>query len=154
MSPHLFNFLISVNRLPSFEGVDFSDINATSHDGENALHLAVQWEDFVAAKELISAGINIDQHGDLGHTPLHEACIKGNLEMVKLLVQAGANLFALTEGHPPFTSARFASQDHVCDYLSVEMQKVLEQDRAAYLRARIGQLQREIARLEGQLLGG
>ncbi|WOB06893.1 ankyrin repeat domain-containing protein [Piscinibacter gummiphilus] len=144
-------FVAEAKRLSSFAELDFSDINATDLSGENLLHLAVAWENHSIAAELLKAGININQHGDLGHTPLHEACAKGDLEMVKLLVHAGADLFALTEGHPPFTSARYGGHDHICDYLSVEMKRAQEREQATYLRARIAQLRREIDRLEGQL---
>lgn len=151
MNPVLLRFFSEAKRLHQFEDLDFSDINATSSEGENALHLAVSWDDLEAAAELIRCGINLNQPGDLGHTPLHEACAKGSLDMVKLLVQSGADLFALTEGHPPFTTARFGGHDHVCDYLSVEMKAATEQNPSPYLVARIGQLRREIERLERQL---
>ncbi len=64
----------------------------------------------VAAEALIDAGIELNKAGDLGFTPLHVACMRGNLEMVKLLVNRGADLFALNEGVPPFTIAREAGQ--------------------------------------------
>jgi ankyrin repeat protein len=149
MSPHLSRFLSEVkSRSSSFEEVDLSDLNTTNYEGENILHLAVRWGDLDATQELLRAGVNPNQHGDLGHTPLHEACIKGNLDVVKVLVGGGADLFALTEGHPPFTSARFAGHDEICDYLSVEMKAAMEKEQQPYIRARIEQLRREIGRLE------
>jgi ankyrin repeat protein len=42
-----------------------------------------------------------DRAGDLGDTPLHVACIQGHTEMVKLLIDRGANLFTLSEGDAP-----------------------------------------------------
>ena len=42
-----------------------------------------------------------DKAGDLGYTPLHVACIQGHTEMVKLLIDRGANLFTLSEGDAP-----------------------------------------------------
>ena len=152
MSSQLSHFLSAVKkRESSFEEIDLSDLNATNYEGENVLHLAVRWGDLQATQELLQAGVNPNQHGDLGHTPLHEACIKGNLDMVKILVNAGADLFALTEGHPPFTSARFSGHNEICDYLSIEMKAVMEKEQQPYVRARIEQLRREIGRLERQL---
>ena len=58
-----------------------------------------------------------DKAGDLGYTPLHVACIQGHTEMVKLLIDRGANLFTLSEGDAPFTTARLAGGDHICDLL-------------------------------------
>jgi ankyrin repeat protein len=43
--------------------------------------------------------------------------MKGNFEMVKLLVDSGADLFALNEGDSPVTTAGRAGQDQSCDFL-------------------------------------
>jgi ankyrin repeat protein len=135
-----------------FTDVDLAaDINACSLDGDNALHLAVRDNDLAAARALIDAGIEIDKAGDLGYTPLHNACIWGHVDMVKLLVEKGADLFALSEGYPPFTSARLAKHDHICDLLGPLMEQAQSQDPKVWIRARIAQLRREIARLEAQL---
>jgi ankyrin repeat protein len=99
----------------AFAEVDFSDINACSLDGDNALHCIVRWGDLDAAQTLINAGVDINKAGDLGYTPLHVACMKGNIEMVKLLIDSGADLFAMNEGDIPFTSARLAEHDAICD---------------------------------------
>jgi ankyrin repeat protein len=151
MTQQLQHFLEKVKGLPMFEESDFSDINAVTCEGENALHVAVCWGDIEAVRLLLDAGINVNQPGDLGHTPLHEACMRGSLEIVKLLVENGADLFALTEGHPPFTTARMAGNDHICDYLAGQMKLKQGEDPAVYIRARIQQLQAEIKRLEKQL---
>jgi hypothetical protein len=103
------------------------------------------------AKLLIGQSININQLGDLGRTPLHEACAFGNIEVVKALVAAGADLFALTEGDPPFALARYGHHDDICDYLAGEMRTRQDQDPQIWIRARIKQLRAEIERLERQL---
>src|SRR6185312_14076896 len=100
-----------------FAETDFSDINACSTDGDNALHCVVRWGDFSAAKVLIAGGIDVNKAGDLGYTPLHVACMKGNTDMIQLLVESGADLFAMSEGETPFSIARLAGQDNVCDLL-------------------------------------
>jgi ankyrin repeat protein len=130
---------------------DFSDVNACSIDGDNGLHCVVRWGDLSAAKTLIDAGIDVNKSGDLGYTPLHVACMNGNVEMVDLLITKGADLFALTEGDPPFTSARLAGHDHICDLLGPLMKEVESRDPKIWVRARIAQLQRELACLERQL---
>jgi ankyrin repeat protein len=136
-----------------FEEVDFSDINACSLDGDNALHCVVRWGDIEAAKTLIESGININKAGDLGYTPLHEACLTGNVAMVQLLVENGADVFAFDEGDTPFTKARLGGHDHICELLRTLM-KQAQSDPNIWIKARIKQLKNEIARLEALLKHG
>jgi ankyrin repeat protein len=135
----------------AFAEVDFSDINACSLDGDNALHCIVRWGDLDAAQTLINAGVDINKAGDLGYTPLHVACMKGNIEMVKLLIDSGADLFAMNEGDIPFTSARLAEHDAICDFMAPLMAEAQSKEPKIWVRARIAQLKREIARLEAEL---
>ena len=51
---------------PRLANTDFSDVNATSSDGDNAPHCVVRRGDVGAAKALIDAGIDINKAGDLG----------------------------------------------------------------------------------------
>jgi uncharacterized protein len=134
-----------------FAETDFSDLNATSIDGDNALHCIVRWGDLSAATVLIDAGIDINKAGDLGYTPLHVACMQGNAEMTKLLIDRGADMFALSEGDVPFATARLAGHDDLCEWLGPLMKKTQANDPKIWVRARIAQLRREIASLEKQL---
>jgi ankyrin repeat protein len=134
-----------------FAATDFSDVNACASDGDNALHCVIHWDDLSAARTLIGAGIDVNKAGDLGFTPLHVACMKGNAAMVKLLIDNGADMFAMSEGDTPFASARLAGHDQICDLLGPLMQQVQGQEPKIWVHARIGQLRREIARLEAEL---
>ena len=144
-------FMASLAELPDFADVDIADINACGTDGDTALHVALHRNDLSIARALVEDGIDINKAGDLGYTALHVACMKGNADMVHLLIENGADLFALNEGDPPFTSARLAGHDHICDLLGPLMKKVQSSDPNIWVRARIGQLQREIASLEAKL---
>jgi hypothetical protein len=73
-----------------------------------------------------------------------------DLRFVKLLVESGADVHALTEGDPPFTLARYSKMDDICDYLSGVMKDVQSKDRTTCAKAQIEYLKREIARLEKQ----
>jgi ankyrin repeat protein len=134
-----------------FAETDFSDVNACSSDGDNGLHCVVGWGDLSAAKALIEAGIDVNKAGDLGYTPLHVACMQGNVEMVKLLIDKGANMFALSEGDAPFATARLAGHDQICDLLAPLMEQAQSLDPKIWVRARIDQLRREITDLEKKL---
>jgi len=151
MNNQLKNIFARLRQTCDFAETDFSDVNTCCSDGDNGLHFVVRWGDLSAAKALIDAGINVNKAGDLGYTPLHVACMKGNLEMVKLLIDRGADLFALSEGDAPFASARLGGHDHVCDFLAPLMKQAQSLDPEIWVRARIAQLRREIAHLEERL---
>ena len=146
------SILEALRGSPEFAGqADFSDVNVCAIDGDNALHWIVRSRDKSAAKALIDAGINVNKAGDLGYTPLHVACMQGDVEMVRLLIGSGANLFALSEGITPFTSARCSGHDHVCDLIGPLMKQEQSQDPQIWVRGRIAQLKREIEELEKKL---
>ena len=118
MSEELKALLAQVASTADFSYVDFSDVNATNHLGENALHIAVRWGDLDAAKLLITSGVEVNKHGEHGYTPLHYACQYGNSEILKLLLDSGANPYARTEGDLPFTTARLSGNNAICDLLN------------------------------------
>ena len=150
-SEKLNNFLKDLKEdLPSFEDADFSNISWCNLEGENALHIAVIRNEYDIAKELIELGIEINARGDLGHTPLHEAASMADLKFVKLLVESGADVHALTEGDPPFTLARYAKKDDICDFLGKAMKDIQNKDHTVWAKTYIKYLKQEIARIEKQ----
>ena len=151
MSPELIRFLEQAEELESFDSLSPQNINAVNCEGENVLHLAIHQNNTEIANQLIKEGINIHQPGDLGRTPLHEACAFGNMTVVNALVAAGADLFSLTEGYPPFTLARFGGHDEICDYLAGEMKNRQTEDPKIWIKARMKQLRVELERLERKL---
>jgi ankyrin repeat protein len=59
-----------------------------------ALHYAVMYEDIAVTRELVSSShvnVNVRRSGD-GFTPLHLACEIGNTEIIKLLLEHGADV--------------------------------------------------------------
>jgi ankyrin repeat protein len=151
MQDEIARVFAAMSELPDFSGIDLSDINASGTDGDNALHYVVRRGDHSAAKALIEAGIDINRAGDRGFTPLHVACSCGDIEMVRLLVENGTDLFSLSEGDSPFTTARLSRNDRICDFLAPLMRQMQAQDPNVWLKARLAQLRREIARLELRL---
>jgi len=75
----------------------------------------------------------------------------GNAEIVQLLIDEGADMLALSEGDPPFATARLSGHDHICDLLAPLMEQAQSLDPEIWVRARIAQLRREIADLEKKL---
>jgi len=71
--------------------------------------------------------------------------------MVKLLIDSGADVFALSEGDAPFTTARLGGHDDIFELLAPLMEEAQKDDPNVWVRARIARLRREIASLEKRL---
>ncbi|WP_208130734.1 ankyrin repeat domain-containing protein [Hymenobacter sp. KCTC 23674] len=71
-----------------------ADINHQDRDGYTALHCAAERKNELGAKLLLEAGAQIDIADIHGNTPLWTAVFnaKGDMRLVQLYVQAGANL--------------------------------------------------------------
>jgi ankyrin repeat protein len=151
MDKELDQIFARLHEVADFANTDFSDINATRSDGDNALHCVVSWADLAAAKALINAGIDVNKAGDLGYTPLHLAAMQGNAAMAQLLIDSGADIFALIEGDTPFATARLGGHNDICQLLEPLMEERQRHDPKIWIRARIAQLRREIATLETKL---
>jgi cell wall assembly regulator SMI1 len=77
------------------ERFGFGDLNMANDI--NALVLAVSSGDTGKVKELIAAGIPVNQQDGSGNLPLSDAAQRGRAELVKLLLQAGANVNAASK---------------------------------------------------------
>jgi ankyrin repeat protein len=63
------------------------------------LHIATLLNDLQRVKELINSGYDVNMFDEIGYTPLHCACTKGNITIVEYLIEHGANVNAHHEGH-------------------------------------------------------
>ncbi len=95
MNKALRELLDQVGSVPDFIGIELRDINDTNAFGDNALHCVCVWGDLDAARLLVAGGINIEQQGEGGFTPLKVADEFGHTEMVSYLLAMGANPDAL-----------------------------------------------------------
>jgi ankyrin repeat protein len=68
------------------------DVNQRGADGTSALHWAVYHQDLVLVKALISAGAKAATKNDYGASPLSEAAVVGNTEIMQRLLAAGADV--------------------------------------------------------------
>ncbi|AZZ90690.1 ankyrin repeat domain-containing protein [Hahella sp. KA22] len=87
--------LEQVEGVADFSGVKINDINDTNILGDNALHCVCVWGDLDAAKLLVENGIDIEQKGEGGFTPLRVAEEFGHKELVNYLMSMGADAEAL-----------------------------------------------------------
>lgn len=84
------------------------DVNAANEFGYTALHVAVSSGDIEAPiKALLKAGAKTEMFSTEVGTPLHIAAQKGHPKVAKLLLEAGADIFALnSHGVTPLELAK------------------------------------------------
>ena len=69
----------------------FEYVNAPQTDGSTALHWAINYDDLAMADLLIGAGANVSASNRTGVTPMRLASINGSADMLKRLLDAGAD---------------------------------------------------------------
>ncbi|EFA79079.1 hypothetical protein PPL_07904 [Heterostelium album PN500] len=78
-----------------------ADPKICTKDGRNAVHLAVAGNEYTIAQLLIEHSPQcLHQFDEKGHTPLHKAVINGNLVMMEMLIQHGADVNLCSPTHP------------------------------------------------------
>ena len=82
--------LESVKGAADYCYVDFDSISATNTFGDNALHCLCVRGDFESVKILVENGIDINQEGEFGYSPLDEAEHRGYTEIADYLKNNGA----------------------------------------------------------------
>ena len=96
------------------------DINARSLMGDTALHTAI-WREkaFEIIAEIIALGVNVNAKGEMSQTPLHVAVGQGRLDVAELLLDQGADVFAIDSVHvaPPFYCAMLKENHEMIDLL-------------------------------------
>ena len=85
--------------------------------GETFLHAATSYNRIEIAKFLIENGIDINVLDDMGTSALINAVIEGNLEMVKLLCESGAELDTSDPDNNALFRAGSRHQEEIAQYL-------------------------------------
>jgi hypothetical protein len=74
---------------------DMQEVNALKMlktvDGTSVIHLAAILDKVCLVEKLLKAGVSVNSRCDGGNTPLNLAAMKGNYEMVCLLLENGAD---------------------------------------------------------------
>ena len=78
-----------------------ADVNASDDDGNTVLQWALGLvgprDSAAVAQFLIDAGANVNATNNDGHTALHNAAVRGHVEVVRILIDTGADVTATTE---------------------------------------------------------
>jgi hypothetical protein len=64
------------------------EVTAGAADGTTPLHMAVYRDDVALVKKLIADGANVRAMNTYGSTPMAEAAVVGNVEVIKALLKA------------------------------------------------------------------
>jgi len=95
MNDQVLELLRRVQSTADFGYVRFDSINATNALDDNALHCVCVWGDLEAAKLLVENGINVNQRGERGFTPLKVAVDFGFPRIAEYLIANGADRSAI-----------------------------------------------------------
>jgi len=100
--------------------VTAQDIHARSVVGDMPLHAAIWKEKEVELiAEIIAMGADVNAKGEMNQTPLHVAVSQGRLDVVEILLDQGADVFAIDSVHlqPPFYGALLEEKPEMVDLL-------------------------------------
>lgn len=92
-------------------------LSTYSQTASNTLIDAINKNDIKEVKSLIAQGLNINASNQFEKAPLHYAAYNGNLKIVKLLVENGADINAKYEGANPLYFAALANHPKIMKYL-------------------------------------
>jgi ankyrin repeat protein len=87
-------------------------------DPRERLMAAIEKNDPQAVSAALSEGADIDAEDEDGHTPIMYAAYVGNIDVVRLLVESGADLERWGQGDNVLNRAAFGGQREVFEYLA------------------------------------
>ncbi len=74
----------------SWFGLKVNSVTDQNDFEDTPLHTVCSWGDLQSAKALLDAGADINAKGDQGATPIFNAIVSGNTELIQLLLKRGA----------------------------------------------------------------
>lgn len=93
-------------------------LNSRTNEGTTPLLLASLLEKYSVCHHLLDLGADVNMVDNENNVPIHPVCFSGNLDIVKLLVEHGANLHIKTDkGNLPLALAINGGHEHVAKYL-------------------------------------
>ena len=83
--------LLRCKSTGSWYGFDLTNLDDRNFLGDTPLHTVCSWGELEPVKQLIAAGADVNAIGDQGSTPLFNAVIGKNPQIISLLLKSGAN---------------------------------------------------------------
>ena len=112
-------------NLPTFMDVEITGPNTKGRSfGDTPLHIVAVWGDTESASVLIEEGAEIDVRGEDEYTPLHNAIEQSRFDVVRLLLEAGANPFLKTRnGADALELAVLSGHDEILKLLTDRIER-------------------------------
>ncbi|KQZ66202.1 MULTISPECIES: ankyrin repeat domain-containing protein [unclassified Lysobacter] len=93
-------------------------VNCTNLVQDSPLIVACNYQIIDAVQHLIALGADLNWQGEFGFSPLHCAVYRGNSDLVRVLLRAGAD-WTITDhaGETPLELARSCGKLHIADLM-------------------------------------
>ena len=103
-----------------------------SPEGVKAMFYAIEKDNLVYAQKVLAMNFDPNLLSDNGYTPLQYAAMRGNAQMVELLIRNGANVTLLSkDGESAMELALKLGHGATADVLKTARQELLAQEEAA-----------------------
>lgn len=92
MSELLKKIFLKYQTNPSFlSSPHIASVHDLGSMGETLLNLAVNSQTKKDVILLLENGVNVNQQGELNFTPIQNACLHGNIDIIEILLENGAD---------------------------------------------------------------
>lgn len=112
------DLLDDYQTLPEYQGLHLTDVNQVSLFGDRPMNVAATRGSLDEMGLLLAHGAWIDQAGEHGYTPLHNAVEQGEMAAVAWLVAQGADKsIRNSAGETPADLARVLQENDIASFL-------------------------------------
>ena len=73
-------------------GIEITSLSDRNSMNDTPLHTVCSWGELAPIRQLVAAGADVNARGDKGSTPLFNAVIGRNPEVIGFLIRSGANV--------------------------------------------------------------
>lgn len=111
--------LAEYSELPEYSEMLLDSVEIKSLFGNKPINIAATRGIISEVEVLLLAGVNVNERGEHGYTPLHDAVEQGHLDVVRLLIKNGADPKGMTDHMVTPVELSIMLQEHqITDYLT------------------------------------